>query len=72
MQAEKYQKAQYLREMLAEEANHGLNMQMVLAELPENDLQVIEKVARRCRTSRGPQSSTDTTSYMLDWEQQIA
>lgn len=76
MNKTKYQRAKYVRELLAQEASdHGLSMQVVLAELPETELQVLEKFASRCRTSHAPQSETQSDSQMvawvLDFEQQL-
>ncbi|NJN67319.1 MAG: hypothetical protein HC884_11710 [Chloroflexaceae bacterium] len=70
MNTTKYQKAQYVRDMLAEEAAHGLNMQLVLAGLPDEDLRVMERVAQQCRSARGGQSSRiQTISFVVDMEE---
>jgi hypothetical protein len=52
--SERYQKARYIQDMLAQESTYGfgLNMQLILAELSDEDLAVIERVAQRCQTSR--------------------
>lgn len=54
MTLEKYQKARQIQTMLAGEAtyNNGLNMQLVLAELPDDELQLLERLAQRCRVAR--------------------
>ncbi len=70
MNTAKYQKAQYVRDMLAEEAVHGLNMQLVLAGLPDEDLKVMEKVAQQCRNARGGQQApVQTVSFVVDLEE---
>jgi hypothetical protein len=56
--------------MLAEEAVHGLNMQLVLAGLPDEDLKVMEKVAQQCRNARGGQQAPiQTVSFVVDLEE---
>jgi len=52
--SERYQKARYIQDMLAQESTYGfgLNMQLILAELSDEDLEVIERVAQRCQVSR--------------------
>ncbi len=52
MKTAKIQRTRYIQNMLAEEANHGLNMQMTLAELPEKELDLIEQFMNRCRKAR--------------------
>lgn len=73
MNTTKYQRAKYVRDLLAEEANdHGLSMQVVLAELPDTELQVLEKVANKCRSARGTHDDTRMVAWVLDFEQQLA
>ncbi len=68
----KYQKAKYISDMLAEESTHGLNMQVVLAELPEGELRVLEKIAHQCRTARAPERDLETVTFVVDMEEEFA
>jgi len=69
----RYQKAKYVCEMLAKEVTaHGLNMQVVLSELSEEELKTIEKVAYQCRTTREHIGEPQTVTFVLDCEQQFA
>lgn len=52
MKTAKIQRIRYIQNMLAEEANHGLSMQMTLAELTEKELAFIEQFMNRCRKAR--------------------
>jgi hypothetical protein len=71
MNAAKYQKARFVREMLVEEANHSLNMQVVLSELPDEELQMLEHVASKCRSARVPLNDYETVTFVVDWEEQL-
>jgi hypothetical protein len=71
MNTEKYQKAKFVHEMMAEEAGHSLNMQVVLAGLPDEQLQMIENVVSQCRTARSGQNSYPTVTFVVDWEEQL-
>jgi len=68
----KYQKAQYIRDMLAEESAHGLNMQMVLARLTDEDLDLVEQVVQKCRHAREIHSEPQTVTFVVDMEDQFA
>ncbi len=75
MNTEKYQKAKFVHGMMAEEAGHSLNMQVVLAGLPDEQLQMIENVVSQCRTARANQNSQNsypTVTFVVDWEEQFA
>lgn len=47
-----YQTARYIQEMLADETNNALNMQLVIAELSDQERQFLEEFAQRCRANR--------------------
>lgn len=69
----KYQRAKHVCEILAEEATgHGLNMQVAVSELSEEELDTLEKLAHRCRSSREGQDHPETVTFVVDWEQQFA
>lgn len=54
MTDEKFLRVQHIREILANEicCDRGLAMQLVLTEMPEEELQVLEMFARRCQEVR--------------------
>ncbi len=52
MTAQELQRARHLQSVLADEATHALTMQLVIAELPETEQQVIERVVQNCREVR--------------------
>ncbi|NJP07658.1 MAG: hypothetical protein HC837_19590 [Chloroflexaceae bacterium] len=62
----KYERVQTIRSMLAEETHYNLSMQQVLAELPDDQLDVLEHLVERCRSTRNQQLTGGHEPYRAD------